>query len=96
MLGAVLANRVKDLIISGLLDLGPAGADAAHRLQTGGSGTSVLDVRHLPAPVAAVVREAYGDATGRIFAIAAVCAVVSLITVLFIREVPLRRTVAKT
>lgn len=96
VLGAVLANRVKDLIISGLLDLGPAGADAAHRLQTGGSGTSVLDVRHLPAPVAAVVREAYGDATGRIFAIAAVCAVVSLITVLFIREVPLRRTVAKT
>ncbi len=34
-------------------------------------------------------------ATGRIFLIAAACAVVSLIAVLFIKEVPLRRTVAK-
>jgi hypothetical protein len=41
------------------------------------------------------VRQSYGDATGRIFLIAAACGLVSLIAVLFIKEVPLRRTVAK-
>ncbi len=95
VLGAVLANRVKDLMISGLLDLGPGGADAAHRLQNGGDGTSVLDVNHLPPQIAAIVREAYGDATGRIFTIAAVIAVISVIAVALIHEVPLRRTVQK-
>lgn len=43
-----------------------------------------------------MVRHAYGDATGRIFAIGAVVAVVSLLAVLLIREIPLRRTVAKS
>ncbi len=52
-LGAVLASRVKDLMISGLLAL------------------------------------------GQIFAIGAVVAVVSLLAVLLIRDIPLRRTVAK-
>ncbi len=95
VLGAVLASRVQELMISGLLALGPGGADAARRLQSGGSGTSVLDLKHLPPQVAEVVRQAYGDATGRIFAIAAVVSVVSLVAVLLIREIPLRRTVAK-
>jgi hypothetical protein len=56
----------------------------------------VLDVGALPAPVAEIVRHAYGDATGKIFVIAAGSAVVSLLAVLFIREVPLRRTVGIT
>jgi EmrB/QacA subfamily drug resistance transporter len=95
VLGAVLASRVKDLIISGLL-AGPGGADAVQKLQANGSSsTSLLDVAHLPPQLAELVRQAYGDATGRIFAIAAICALVSLIAVFFIKEVPLRRTVAK-
>jgi MFS family permease len=95
VLGAVLASRVKDLIIGGLL-AGPGGADAVRKLQASGSNsTSLLDVAHLPPQIAQLVRQAYGDATGRIFAIAAVCALVSLIAVFFIKEVPLRRTVAK-
>ncbi|MEV4266749.1 MDR family MFS transporter [Kribbella sp. NPDC049584] len=89
VLGAVLATRVTDLISEHLRQLGPAAAAAAQ----GGSG-SVLDVNSLPAPVAEIVRQAYGDATGRIFVIAAGAAVVSLLAVLFIREVPLRKTVA--
>ncbi|NUR98648.1 MAG: MFS transporter [Kribbellaceae bacterium] len=89
VLGAVLATRVTDLITEHLRALGPAAAAAAQ----GGSG-SVLDVNALPGPVQEVVRHAYGDATGRIFVIAAGAAVVSLLAVLFIREVPLRRTVA--
>jgi MFS family permease len=95
VLGAVLASRVKGLIISGLL-AGPGGADAVRKLQTSGSSsTSLLDVAHLPPQIAQLVRHAYGDATGRIFAIAAICGLVSLIAVFFIKEVPLRRTVAK-
>ena len=92
VLGAVLATRVKDLLIQGVL-AGPGGADAAGKLQDG--GTNVLDVNHLPPQLAELVRQSYGDATGRIFLIAAACALVSLIAVLFIKEVPLRRTVAK-
>ncbi|WP_328322782.1 MFS transporter [Kribbella sp. NBC_00382] len=95
VLGAVLATRVKDLLIQGVLH-GPGGAAAAAKLQSGGSdGTSLLDVNHLPPQLAELVRQSYGDATGRIFLIAAACALVSLIAVLFIKEIPLRRTVAK-
>ncbi|GAA1572409.1 MULTISPECIES: MDR family MFS transporter [Kribbella] len=89
VLGAVLATRVTNLITEHLRELGPGAAAAAQ----GGSG-SVLDVNSLPGPVQEIVRHAYGDATGRIFVIAAGAAVVSLLAVLFIREVPLRRTVA--
>ncbi|MGW6278827.1 MFS transporter [Kribbella sp. NPDC055071] len=92
VLGAVLATRVTDLIATNIRALGPEAAAAAQ----GGSAGSLLDVNALPAPVAEIVRHAYGDATGRIFAIAAGAALVSLLAVLFIREVPLRRTVAMT
>jgi len=92
VLGAVLATRVTELIAENLRALGPEAAAAA---QSGGGG-SVLDVNSLPAPVAEIVRHAYGDATGKIFVIAACSAVVSLLAVLFIREVPLRRTVGMT
>ncbi|HEY0619171.1 MAG TPA: MFS transporter [Kribbella sp.] len=95
VLGAVLATRVKDLLIQGLL-AGPGGAEAVRKLQEGGTGsTSLLDVNHLPPQLAELVRQSYGDATGRIFLIAAACGLISLIAVLFIKEVPLRRTVAK-
>ncbi|MFG1906396.1 MFS transporter [Kribbella sp. NPDC048928] len=87
VLGAVLATRVTHLITEHLRELGAGAATQ------GGSG-SVLDVNSLPGPVQEIVRHAYGDATGRIFVIAAGAAVVSLIAVLCIREVPLRRTVA--
>jgi len=94
-LGAVLAAHVKSLIVAGVL-AGPGGAEAARKLQEGGSGsTSLLDVGHLPPQLAELVRQSYGDATGRIFLIAAACAAVALIAVLFIKEVPLRKTVNK-
>ena len=51
LLGAVLATRVKDLIVANLAALGPDGAQAARALQ-GGSGTSVLDVGSLPPQLA--------------------------------------------
>jgi hypothetical protein len=47
----------------------------------------------MPTPVQGVIRAAYGDATGRIFLIAAVVAVITLIAVILIPNRPLRRTI---
>jgi hypothetical protein len=89
VLGAILATQVRDEVTPKLAALGvtPPGD---------GTGGSLLDVNHLPAPVAEIVRSAYGDATGTIFAVAAGVAVISLVAALLIREVPLRTTVRKT
>nr|WP_141850425.1 MDR family MFS transporter [Lapillicoccus jejuensis] len=90
-LGAVLATRVQDNVVTGLSALGPQAAAAAQQ----GGGTGTLDLADMPAPVRAIVRAAYGDATGRIFLIAAIVAVVAFVAVLFIKEVPLRTTVSQ-
>jgi EmrB/QacA subfamily drug resistance transporter len=83
VLGAVLSAHVGDLVSSGLARLGVASS----------GGSTSLDVKALPAPVAEVVRAAYGDGTARVFLIAAVVGVFSVIATAFIREVPLRTTV---
>lgn len=85
VLGAVLSNRSGDLVVQGLANRGikaPAGS-------AGGS----MDLKDMPAPIADIVRGAFGDATAEVFFIAAVIAVVALLAVMFIKEVPLRRTV---
>lgn len=87
VLGAILANHVKDNIASGLAHLGV-------QPQFGGKGgSSALDVKHMPAPIAEVVRGAYGDATGVVFTIGGIVAIAALIAVLLIKEVPLRTSV---
>ena len=88
VLGAVLANRVSDLMSSGLARMG---------IDTSGlgAGSGTLDLNAMPAPIRELTRASYGDATGRIFLIAAVVAVVSVLCVVAIREVPLRTTVRK-
>ena len=89
VLGAILANQVGSKIATGL---GALGIDMG---KSGGGDVSVLDLKHLPAPVVEVVRASYGDATGRIFLVASIVAVISLVAVLMIKEVPLRLTVRK-
>ncbi|MFF2348009.1 MDR family MFS transporter [Pseudarthrobacter sp. NPDC058119] len=84
VLGAVMANHVKDLATDGLAKLG---------IPAGGNSGATLDLKDLPAPIAEVMRAAYGDATAGIFMISAIVAAVALIAVIFIKEVPLRRTV---
>ncbi|MET1087632.1 MAG: MDR family MFS transporter [Arthrobacter sp.] len=84
VLGAVMANHVKDLATDGLTKLG---------IQASGNSGATLDLKDLPAPVADVMRAAYGDATAGIFLISAAVSVVALLAVLFIKEKPLRRTV---
>lgn len=55
--------------------------------------SSTMDLESLPASVEGIVREAYGTGTGLIFLVAAVGSLVTLLAVLLIKEVPLRRTV---
>ncbi|MGW5364342.1 MFS transporter [Actinopolymorpha pittospori] len=79
-LGAVLAHQVASSISTGLARLGvpaPAGGDA------------VPEVSKLPPPVRTVVEAAYGDGIADIFLVATPIAVLALIAILFIKEIPL-------
>jgi len=87
-LGAALSHQVVDGVTAGLARIG---VDAS----SSGGGTTIPDMRTLPAPVRQVFESAFGDATGHIFLLAAPCAVVALVAVLFIREVPLRTTIER-
>ncbi|MFC7878103.1 MDR family MFS transporter [Isoptericola sp. NPDC057391] len=82
-LGAVMAAQVKTDLSTGLAKLGIA-SDA----MGAGSG-AVPDLAALPAPVQTVVESAYSDGITTIFLYAVPMAVVSLIAVLFIKEIPL-------
>ncbi|WP_245633656.1 MFS transporter [Amycolatopsis jejuensis] len=85
-LGAVLAARVATNIANSLTHLGmPAGGAVS-----GGGGA--FNIAALPPALQPVVRAAFGDATGTAFLFAAFIAVVTFVAVLFIKEVPLRRT----
>ncbi len=86
-LGAALGHQVADNVTAGLARLGlPVGAH---------EGGAIPDVDALPGPVRAVFEAAYGEATGHVFLLAVPFAVVALGCILFIREVPLRTTIAR-
>ncbi len=82
VLGAVLSARVSTLITAGL----PAGAAT----QAGGGDVGLANLADAPAPVQDLIRVSYGDATGRIFLVAAILSVVTVLAVVFIKEVALR------
>ncbi|GAA4724215.1 hypothetical protein GCM10023216_12640 [Isoptericola chiayiensis] len=82
-LGAVMAADVKERIADGLADLGvPAAA-------LGGSTGSVPDMSALPAPVADVVAGAYTEGITGIFLVAVPMALVALVAICFVVEIPL-------
>jgi EmrB/QacA subfamily drug resistance transporter len=85
VLGAVLAHRVTHQITTQLAAAGvPTGSS---------SGSSALNLAALPPAIQNIVRAAYGDATGHIFLISAVIAVVGVIAAVFLRPTALRTTV---
>ena len=86
VLGALLSHRVAGTVTDGLADLGVATADS-HQSH------SIPDMATLPEPVRQLFEHAFGDATGHLFLVAVPFAVVALACVLFIREVPLRKTI---
>jgi EmrB/QacA subfamily drug resistance transporter len=84
VLGSIAANRVSTGVSDGLVAMGlPAPK---------GGGSESLALGVLPAPVRDLVRGVYGDVIGDVFAIAAVISAVAVLAVLFITEVPLRRS----
>ena len=89
VLGAVMANHVKDLAVSGM-------AKAGIPVQGGGASGASMDLTDMPAPIRDIMRAAYGDATAQIFMISAIIAVLAFVSVLLIKERPLRRTVDAT
>lgn len=81
VLGAVLGARVTSEITSGLKGLGTEGGALA--------GGTLPNIHELPAPVAKVVEAAYGAGVAEVFLIAAPIALITLVTIIFIKEVPL-------
>ncbi|GAA3793579.1 MFS transporter [Sphaerisporangium flaviroseum] len=80
-LGAVLGHRVIQYMEEGLAKLG---------VTSSLSDGSVPRLSDLPAPVRIVVKGAYGHGVGDLFLYAAPFALLALITILFIKEIPLR------
>lgn len=81
VLGAVLSTRASDLIADGLARLG---------VHTGALGGGTLpDLATLPGPVRTVVEQSFGDAIAELFLLAVPMAVVALVAVIALREVPL-------
>nr|WP_238420565.1 MDR family MFS transporter [Streptomyces taklimakanensis] len=85
VLGAVLAQRITDYVSDGMTRLGVPSEGA-----TGGNGSAIPDLEALPGPIRTVVESAYGHGVADIYLYAAPVAVVALLLVLFVREVPLR------
>ncbi|WP_409186841.1 MFS transporter [Amycolatopsis sp. VS8301801F10] len=84
-LGAVLAARVATNIANSLSQMGIHSNGAV-------SGGGTFAISSLPPALQPVVRGAFGDATGTVFFVAGCIAVVTFLAVLFIKEIPLRRT----
>ena len=85
-LGAVLASNVADKIATGMARAGiPVSRD----------GAGSLDLDKMPPAVATIVRTAYADATGRIFLIAGVIAVLTFVAVALMPVTELRTTIRK-
>jgi EmrB/QacA subfamily drug resistance transporter len=87
VLGAILATQVTTKVRDGLAAMGVN--PSAHESH------DIPDLSQLPGPVRSLYEHAFGDAVGHIFLISVPFAVLALICVLAIREVPLRTTVAK-
>lgn len=81
-LGVVLSHRVTSLIASGLSGIG---IDPSAM----GSSGAIPDLSTLPENIRVVVEQAFGNAIADLFLVAAPVALVSLIAVLFLKEVPL-------
>ncbi len=83
VLGAVLSTRVGGLISEGL-----AGTPGAERALASGD-VGLADLADAPGPIETLIRVSYGDATGRIFLVSAVIAVVAVAAVVLIHEIAL-------
>ena len=84
VLGAILSTQVASTVRTGLADMGVA--------QTDHQSHSIPDLSALPGPVRDLYEHAFGTAVGHIYLVAVPFAILALVCVLFIKEVPLRTT----
>lgn len=87
-LGTALGHKVSSGVAQGFDRLGiepPAGS----------SGSDIPDMTTLPDNIRPIIETAFADATGHIFLLATPFAVLALIAILLIREVPLRETIER-
>ncbi len=87
-LGTALGHRVASGVAEGLSRIGAT-------TPAGGETTSIPDLSALPAPVREVFQTAFAEATGHIFWLATPFALLALVAILLIREVPLRTTLER-
>ncbi|ARJ05791.1 MFS transporter [Cnuibacter physcomitrellae] len=86
VMGAVLGSRIKDLVVDGLRGLG---VDPS---QAGGLGSGTIpDLSTLPGPFRTVIESAYGEGVGDVFLLAAPLAVISIIAIALLPNLPLSR-----
>lgn len=85
-LGAMVTAQLESRIIAGLTGMGIPVPK--------GDGAQSLDVAAMPAPVAELVRAAFGDVTGNVFKVAAAIALLGTLAIAAIPEVPLRTSIA--
>ncbi len=86
VLGAILSTQVSGTVRTGLAEMGVT--------ETEHQSNSIPDLSALPAPVRDLYEHAFGTAVGHLFVVAVPFAIVALVCVLFIKEVPLRTTLA--
>ena len=94
VMGAALASSATDLvsgrkedIAAAIMALGQKGAAVAEQLQSG----AIPNVAQLPEPVRVIFEDIYAQAIANSFLIAVPLAVVSLIAIIFLPNVPLTR-----
>jgi EmrB/QacA subfamily drug resistance transporter len=81
-LGALLSHQVAGKVVSGLQAIGISSDSTESH--------SIPDLASLPEPVRAVFESAFGQSFGEIFLVAAPFALIALVCVSLIKEVPLR------
>ncbi|MEU2930458.1 MFS transporter [Streptomyces sp. NPDC007251] len=89
VLGSVMSERITHYAKDSILDLSPKARLAAAKAMGGGE---LPDMNALPKPVRSWLEAAYGHGIADVFLYAAPFALIAFLTVLFIKEVPLRTT----
>jgi len=91
-LGAVLSHRVEDVITDGIPELVSSGKVTPEELQSL-QGGGLADPASMPSAVQALYEHAFAVATADLFLVAIPCAVIALVAILGIKEVPLKTTI---
>ena len=84
-MGAILAQQVADYVQEGLAKLSQADLAGAEML----AGGKLPKIAELPLPIREVVESAYGHAIGNIFLAASPVAIVALIAIILLPNIPL-------